>query len=583
MCAFSKRTYLALLSTLLGLQIGCVTQSSTSNHPFGSSNKSFLTNQAQKDYLVLRSDMHSMNGDWLKAQMDLEGALEIAPETQNETSANAMGDLKLRHALILAQRGQFDVAQKELHELLQQDDMKTNVEAHLAYGEVLALQNNAVESLAAYKQALKLDPKNYKAIIFLGAIYSQIKDYSIAKSYFYQLKKLDDYRHLAGYYLGRLDQQLENYSASEAHFEECLRHRPDFTDCIFSLVESLTLQKKSKAAITKLNQFVEANPDSDRAFAKLYDLHLENGNQEKAFNQLVQLERFEPQNRFIKMQMALHLVEKNEDEAAIAKLNEVAALSPGFGKTYFLLSTIYERQGDSKKAEHYYSKIAKSQPIYIEASIQRAKEIESKLGMKPALEFLRKVDNRAFDSRIYLYTAILQNKLGQSAKSIDTLRKVIKKNPNDVQVLYFLGHLEGEAGEMGRAILNMKRVIQIDSEHSDALNYLAFYYADNNILLDEAEKLASKAVEIKPEDGHYLDTLGWVYFHKGQYEKAQKALEKAHILLPEEAVIAEHLAAVYSVNGLKDKAKQVYTNLIEKGLGDRDKIQRQINSISTQK
>lgn len=567
----SRLSHMLLITMLLGLQLGCVSdglQSSSANlRNIG------LNSEAEKDYLVLRSDMHSMNGDWLQAQMDLEKALRISP-------SNA---LKLRLALILAQRGQFDASENELRELLKDPDMKNNVEAHLAHGEILALQNNAVESLKAYKRALELDSKNYKAIIFLGAIYSQLKEYALAKNYFYRLQKIEEYKHLAGYYLGRLDQQLERYQASEKHFESCLEIKPEFTDCIFSLVDSLTLQKKIKRAILKLTQFVEVNPDSDRAFAKLYDLHLEQEDQVSAFKQLVQLERFEPQNRFIKMQMALHLVEQNENEAAIAKLNEVAQLSPGFGKTYFLLSTIYERQGDDKKASYYYSKIAKNQPIYIEASIQRAKDIEAKEGQKKALSFLKKVDNRAFDSRIYLYIAILQNKLGSTDQSIKTLRKVANKNPDDVQVLYFLGHLEGEAGEMGRAILNMKRVIQLDPEHSDALNYLAFYYAENNILLDEAEKFAQKALSIKPDDGHYQDTLGWIYFHKGQYELAQKYLEKAYNLHPEEPVIAEHLAAVYSVKGLKDKARQVYTNLIEKGLGDRDKLQRQINSISSQK
>jgi tetratricopeptide (TPR) repeat protein len=532
-----------------------------------------LTSPAQRDYYVLRSDMYSMSGDWLKAQLDLENALKI----------ESSGELQLRHALILAQRGQFDLAEVELRDLVLLPEMEKNIEAHLAYGEVLALQNKAQESLKAYKKALSLDYKNYKAIIFLGAIYSQLKDYNLARNYFARLKGIEDYKHLSGYYLGRLDQQLEKFKSSEKYFEECLAIKPDFTDCIFSLVESLTFQKKIKQAIAKLDSFVEINPDSDRAFAKLYDLHLEEGNQDLAFRQLVQLERFEPQNRFIKMQMALHLVEQNQNEMAIQKLNEIAELSPSFGKTYFLLSTIYERQGDDKKAQYYYNKIEKNQPIYIEASIQRAKDIEHKSGLQSALSFLKKVDNSGSDTRVYLYISILQNKMGYKDQSIKTLRSVVLKNPNDVQILYFLGHLEGESGEMGRAILNMKRVIQLDPTHSDALNYLAFYYAENNILLDEAEKLVQKALEIKPDDGHYQDTMGWIYFHKGQFELAQKFLEKAYNSHPEEPVIAEHLAAVYSVKGLKDKARRVYTNLIEKGIGDSEKIKRQINSITSQK
>ncbi len=532
-----------------------------------------LDSKAQRDYLVLRADMHSMNGDWIKAQMDLESAIAIEPS----------GELQLRHALILAQKGQLEDSEKKLYEVLKFPEMKKNTEAYLALGEVQALQNNVEASLDSYKKVLTLDPLNYKAIIFLGAIYSQVKDLDQAKSYFKKLDAIAEHKHLSGYYLGRLEQQSENFKNSENYFEKCLAIKPDFTDCIFSLVESLTLQKRNERAIQKLEAFIEQNPDSDRAFAKLYDLYLEQNNQEKAFNQLVQLERFEPQNRFIKMQMALHMIEKNEYDAAIKKLNEVVELSPDFGKTYFLLSTIYERKGDVKKSKYYYSKIPRNQPVYIEASIQRAKDIENIGNAKAALKFLKSIDNSLADTRVDLYIAILQSKLGMSAQSISTLRRVALKNPNDVQVIYFLGHLEGEAGQMGRAILNMKRVIQLDSEHSDALNYLAFYYAENKIMLDEAERYALKALKLKPDDGHYSDTLGWIYFQKGQLELAQKYLEIAYKIHPEEPVIAEHLAAVYSEKGLNEKAKQVYTNLIDKGLGDREKLKRQINSISSEK
>lgn len=532
-----------------------------------------LNSKAERDYLVLRADMHSMSGDWLKAQMDLEAAIQIEPS----------GELQLRHALILAQKGQLEESEKKLREVLKFPEMKKNTEAYLALGEVQALQNNVEASLDSYKKVLSIEPLNYKAIIFLGAIFSQVKDLDQARNYFKKLDSIDEHKHLSGYYLGRLEQQIENYKKSEKYFEKCLVIKPDFTDCIFSLVESLTLQKSNQRAVEKLESFIEQNPDSDRAFAKLYDLYLEQNNQAKAYQQLVQLERFEPQNRFIKMQMALHMIEKNEYEPAIKKLNEVVELSPDFGKTYFLLSTIYDRLGDLKKSKYYYAKIPKNQPVYIEASIQRAKDIEDGDGLKQALKFLKSVDNSLSDTRVDLYIAILQNKLGQSSQSISTLRKVATKNPNDVQVLYFLGHLEGEAGQMGRAILNMKRVIQLDSEHSDALNYLAFYYAENKIMLDTAEQYALKALKIKPDDGHYTDTLGWIYYQKGQFELAQKYLEIAYKLHPEEPVIAEHLAAVYSVKGLNDKARQVYTNLINKGLGDREKLKRQINSVSSQK
>ena len=96
-----------------------------------------LNSNAQRDFLVLRSDLHSMKGNWLKAQVDLERALEIMSHPK----------LKTRHALILAHRGQYSAAEEELFEILKDSKNKKNVEAQLAYGEILALQNKSKKSI----------------------------------------------------------------------------------------------------------------------------------------------------------------------------------------------------------------------------------------------------------------------------------------------------------------------------------------------------------------------------------------------------------------------------------------------------
>jgi tetratricopeptide (TPR) repeat protein len=58
----------------------------------------------------------------------------------------------------------------------------------------------------------------------------------------------------------------------------------------------------------------------------------------------------------------------------------------------------------------------------------------------------------------------------------------------------------------------------------------------------EAEQYILRALEIKPDDGYYLDSLGWVFFQKGEYKKALETLMKADQLAGNEAVILEHIS-----------------------------------------
>ena len=64
------------------------------------------------------------------------------------------------------------------------------------------------------------------------------------------------------------------------------------------------------------------------------------------------------------------------------------------------------------------------------------------------------------------------------------------------------------------------------------------------------------AVEKRPDDGYILDSLGWVYYKKGDYPGALTAILKAHQLMPDDPTIAEHLGDVYV--SMKEHSKAIH-------------------------
>src|SRR5207247_1682915 len=82
-----------------------------------------------------------------------------------------------------------------------------------------------------------------------------------------------------------------------------------------------------------------------------------------------------------------------------------------------------------------------------------------------------------------------------------------------------------------------------------ALNYLGYTYAEMGVRLDEAEKLIRRALEIEPDDGFYVDSLGWVYYQRGDYRRAVEHLERAVELAGDDPTVAEHLGDAYSRAG----------------------------------
>jgi tetratricopeptide (TPR) repeat protein len=78
------------------------------------------------------------------------------------------------------------------------------------------------------------------------------------------------------------------------------------------------------------------------------------------------------------------------------------------------------------------------------------------------------------------------------------------------------------------------------------------------INLDEALSYLKKAVEIRPNDGFILDSLGWVYFKLKKYDEAARYLEDAVALVADDSTIIEHLGDVYHARHEHKKALATY-------------------------
>jgi tetratricopeptide (TPR) repeat protein len=109
----------------------------------------------------------------------------------------------------------------------------------------------------------------------------------------------------------------------------------------------------------------------------------------------------------------------------------------------------------------------------------------------------------------------------------------------------------------------LKRAIEINPKHAEALNYLGYSYADKGINLNEALSLINRALELKPESGYIMDSLGWVYYKLGNYDEALKILLKAVEKVKDDPVLYEHLGDVSNTMGFIEKTREYWQKSIE--------------------
>jgi tetratricopeptide (TPR) repeat protein len=81
------------------------------------------------------------------------------------------------------------------------------------------------------------------------------------------------------------------------------------------------------------------------------------------------------------------------------------------------------------------------------------------------------------------------------------------------------------------------------------LNYLGYMLADRGTRLDEALGYIRRAVALDPQNGAYLDSLGWVYYKMGNYELAEENLRRASERMGDDPTIHDHLGELYMKTG----------------------------------
>jgi tetratricopeptide (TPR) repeat protein len=110
---------------------------------------------------------------------------------------------------------------------------------------------------------------------------------------------------------------------------------------------------------------------------------------------------------------------------------------------------------------------------------------------------------------------------------------------------YQFAVLRERNGELEEAERLFRKAIDLgeDPTVAAARNYIAYMWAERGEKLEMAEDLVRLALEFDPENGAYLDTLGWIFYMQGRYNEALIYLEKALESGEEDPVIQEHIDA----------------------------------------
>jgi tetratricopeptide (TPR) repeat protein len=125
------------------------------------------------------------------------------------------------------------------------------------------------------------------------------------------------------------------------------------------------------------------------------------------------------------------------------------------------------------------------------------------------------------------------------------------------------------AGLLDKAEQVFRRGLELYPQAHEILNYLAYTWADKGVNLEEALDFVLRALKEEPENGAYLDTLGWVYFKQRKYPEALEQIQKAEAVIPDDPTIAEHLGDICEALGRREEAIAAWKRSYRRDPGNR--------------
>jgi tetratricopeptide (TPR) repeat protein len=276
-------------------------------------------------------------------------------------------------------------------------------------------------------------------------------------------------------------------------------------------------------------------------------------------------------------------LEKDRNDEAIIVVNGLLAGAPDSSELHHLSGIAFYSMKDKNKAMAQFSRVAAGTRFYKDAVVHIAFIYQEEKNTDKAIEYLKSVLEKSPDNSEFMYyLGTFYEETNEYEKAEQVLKKAIAIDSDKAKLYFRLGVVYDKWGRKETSIEQMRTVIELDPKHANALNYLGYTYADQGKNLDEAERLVKEALKYKPDDGYITDSLGWVYYKKGEYKKALGVLQRAVELVPDDPIILEHLGDAYRKNDDPRNALKYYKRSLKVKDKDRDELRQKISELEAQ-
>lgn len=419
-----------------------------------------------------------------------------------------------------------------------------NPALNMIMADVLAGREDYYGAIKHYRKVTEVDPGGSRAYLLMGTVYDALRQYGRAEEMYRQVVLNDASNPMGQHFLAQSQMRKGDWEAAEASLGKATSLRPNSPRIREHFAWVLLKLDKTDEAVREYKLLLKLDPGNKKIRNYLEELKNHSASSHEA--PFASKEFPDDLNDSLDVHMGIATV-FYEQAVYLKALDEfqISAIRNGGKEPRMLISRVYELMGRMDKAIEEFEIIRRMEPESVDILQYMARlysldeQPEEVVRLVERAVALQPENDSLHHSLSMAYMAVEKYDF-----AADSMRTAITLSADKDSYYFELGALLVRSGQYSDAIENMQRAIRLNPMNSNAHNFIGYMYALKGQYLDKALAHLKKALSIQPRNGYFLDSLGWIYFKKGDSVKALSEIKKAMVYIAPDPTLYDHLGDV---------------------------------------
>lgn len=362
--------------------------------------------------------------------------------------------------------------------------------------------------------------------------------------------------------LALIASESQRYEEALSELDKLFKLEPEQPQGLL-LEARILIETEARNPYARLERVLQNNPDSKMLRLQYAGL-LTATDMNAAREQFEILSQQAPRDADLLFSLALINREIGDSEAAIEYLLRSIELGRRRSEAYYYLGRIAEENDQPEQAISYYEQVGDGEEYLAACSRIGQIMVKDDNPERRRSWFDEQRDsNPQARAQLYGLEAEILSQAGKDNEAMAVYDKALGDLPDNTPLRYGRAMLYEKRNNIAAMEQDLRAILDIDPDNATALNALGYTLADRTTRFEEALKLISRALELRPDEPAILDSMGWVMFRTGRYDKSLEYLHRAYTEFPDPEVAA-HLGEVLWTKGDTEAARHVWREALQR-------------------